>query len=90
MGTTIEIQAPDGTAEAYLTGEDGRPGVLFYIDAIGLRPQIEQMADRIASVGVRRPRAERLLPRRPGRGPGPAGGPARARRPGGVLRLRRP
>uniref|UniRef100_UPI0025CCBEBD dienelactone hydrolase family protein n=1 Tax=Nocardioides sp. TaxID=35761 RepID=UPI0025CCBEBD len=36
---------------AYLTGEDGRPGVLLYIDAIGLRPQIEQMADRIASWG---------------------------------------
>jgi carboxymethylenebutenolidase len=51
MGETIEIQAPDGVAEAYLTGEAGRPGVLFYIDAIGLRPQIEQMADRIASWG---------------------------------------
>jgi carboxymethylenebutenolidase len=51
MGTTIEIQAPDGVAEAYLAGVDGKPGVLFYIDAIGLRPQIEQMADRIASWG---------------------------------------
>ena len=51
MGTTIEIQAPDGVAEAYLAGADGKPGVLFYIDAIGLRPQIEQMADRIASWG---------------------------------------
>jgi carboxymethylenebutenolidase len=51
MGETIEIQAPGGAAEAYLTGETGRPGVLFYIDAIGLRPQIEQMADRIASWG---------------------------------------
>jgi carboxymethylenebutenolidase len=51
MGETIEIQAPDGAAEAYLTGEAGRPGVLFYVDAIGLRPQIEEMADRIASWG---------------------------------------
>jgi carboxymethylenebutenolidase len=51
MGTTIEIQTPDGPAEAYLTGEEGRPGVLFYIDAIGLRPRIEEMADRIASWG---------------------------------------
>ena len=51
MGQTIEIQAADGAAEAYLTGEDGRPGVLFYIDAIGLRPRIEEMADRIASWG---------------------------------------
>jgi carboxymethylenebutenolidase len=51
MGETIEIQAPDGAAEAYLTGEAGKPGVLFYIDAIGLRPRIEEMADRIASWG---------------------------------------
>jgi carboxymethylenebutenolidase len=51
MGETIEIAAPDGTAEAYLTGEAGTPGVLLYIDAIGLRPRIEEMADRIASWG---------------------------------------
>jgi carboxymethylenebutenolidase len=51
MGETIEIQAADGAAEAYLTGNPGDPGVLFYIDAIGLRPQIEDMADRIASWG---------------------------------------
>jgi carboxymethylenebutenolidase len=47
--TTLELQTPDGTAEAYLTGSG--PGVLLYIDAIGLRPQIEQMADRIAGWG---------------------------------------
>jgi carboxymethylenebutenolidase len=51
MGETIELQATDGTAEAYLAGNAGDPGVLFYIDAIGLRPQIEDMADRIASWG---------------------------------------
>jgi carboxymethylenebutenolidase len=51
MGETIEIQAPDGVAEAYLTGERGKPGVLFYVDGFGLRPQIEEMADRIASWG---------------------------------------
>jgi len=51
MGETIEVQAPGGTAEAYLTGSAGDPGVLFYIDAIGLRPRIEEMADRIASWG---------------------------------------
>jgi carboxymethylenebutenolidase len=47
--THLELQTPDGTAEAYLTGSG--PGVLLYIDAIGLRPQIEQMADRIAGWG---------------------------------------
>ncbi len=51
MGRTIELEAADGAAGAYLTGEDGAPGVLFHIDAIGLRPQIEVMADRIASWG---------------------------------------
>src|SRR6476660_1527678 len=54
MGQTIEIQTADGLAEAYLTRPaDGaeHPGVLLYIDAIGLRPRIEEMADRIASWG---------------------------------------
>ncbi len=45
----IDIETPDGTAEAYLTGSG--PGVLFFIDAIGLRPQIAAMADRIAAWG---------------------------------------
>jgi carboxymethylenebutenolidase len=47
--TCLDIATPDGTAEAYLTGSG--PGVLFFIDAIGLRPQIEQMCDRIAGWG---------------------------------------
>src|SRR3954454_22875481 len=51
MSETIGIETPDGTAEAYLTGAPGDPGVLLFIDAIGLRPQIESMADRIASWG---------------------------------------
>jgi len=45
----IEIPTPDGPAEAYLTGSG--PGVLFFMDAIGVRPQIEEMADRIAQWG---------------------------------------
>ena len=40
MGETILVETGAGTAECYRTGEHGRPGVLFYIDAIGLRPQI--------------------------------------------------
>lgn len=51
MRETIEIRTADGTAEAYLTGAPGKPGVLLYVDAIGLRPQIEEMADRIAAWG---------------------------------------
>ena len=50
----IEIPAADGTAEAYVARPDSGgsgPGVLFFMDAIGLRPQIAAMADRIASWG---------------------------------------
>lgn len=45
----IDIQTPDGPAEAYLAGSG--PGVLLFIDAFGLRPQIARMADRIAGWG---------------------------------------
>ncbi|WP_182377443.1 dienelactone hydrolase family protein [Nocardioides sp. WS12] len=50
MADYIALEVPDGEAEAYVTGTAG-PGVLLYMDAIGLRPQIERMADRIASWG---------------------------------------
>ena len=79
MGATFEIAAADGAAEAYLTGTAGDPGVLFYIDAIGLRPQIQEMADRIASWGYvvlapnvfyRKGRAEELAPTKDLREPG--------------------
>lgn len=50
---TIEITTADGVAEAYVTRPDegDHPGVLMFMDAIGLRPRIEDMADRIASWG---------------------------------------
>jgi carboxymethylenebutenolidase len=79
MGQTIELQAADGPAQAYLAGSPGDPGVLFYIDAIGLRPQIETMADRIASWGYvllapnvfyRDGSAEELAPKQDLREPG--------------------
>jgi carboxymethylenebutenolidase len=52
-GETIDIGMPDGVADAYLTRPDGdgHPGVLLIVDAYGLRPQIERMADRIAERG---------------------------------------
>lgn len=51
--TTIDIDTPGGAAEAYLTRpDDGRhPGLLFYMDAIGLRPRLYEMADRMAGWG---------------------------------------
>ena len=49
----VEIPTPDGVADAYLGRPDDRPhpGVLFVMDAYGLRPTIEQMVDRIAAGG---------------------------------------
>ena len=51
---TIDVKTADGVADAYLSRPDGEglhPGVLLLMDAFGLRPQIEKMADRIASHG---------------------------------------
>ncbi|MFZ2051260.1 MAG: dienelactone hydrolase family protein [Solirubrobacteraceae bacterium] len=53
-GETIDIETKDGVADAYLArpgGEGSYPGVLLLIDAFGLRPRIEEMADRIAAQG---------------------------------------
>lgn len=53
-GETIDVQTRDGVADAYLSRPDGdgpHPGVLLLIDAFGLRPRIEEMADRIAAQG---------------------------------------
>ena len=53
-GSTIDVQTPDGVADCYLTkpaGDARHPGVLLIMDAFGLRPRIEEMADRIAAQG---------------------------------------
>jgi carboxymethylenebutenolidase len=49
----IDVTTQDGVADAYLARPDDEPhpGVLLMMDAFGLRPQIEQMADRIAAQG---------------------------------------
>ncbi len=51
---TIDVKTAEGVADSYLARpDDGRPhpGVLFIVDAFGLRPQIEAMVDRIAATG---------------------------------------
>src|SRR3954454_7315987 len=49
----LDIATEDGVADAYLSRPDDQrhPGVLLLMDAFGLRPQIEHMADRIAARG---------------------------------------
>ncbi|MDO0930558.1 dienelactone hydrolase family protein [Streptomyces sp. DG2A-72] len=54
QGTTVDIPTEDGTADAYLSHPgDGspRPAVLLYMDALGLRPRLNAMADRLAEAG---------------------------------------
>ncbi|WP_378950395.1 dienelactone hydrolase family protein [Mesorhizobium sp. ANAO-SY3R2] len=48
----IEIKTPDGVAEAGLFGQPGaRAGVIFYMDAFGPRPALDDMAERLAGHG---------------------------------------
>jgi carboxymethylenebutenolidase len=52
--STVDIETPDGTADAYLVTPEGGgplPGVLLYMDAFGLRPRLAEMAGRIAEEG---------------------------------------
>jgi carboxymethylenebutenolidase len=53
VSSTVQIQTPDGAADAYLARPDDEPhpGVLLLMDAYGVRPVIEEMADRIAADG---------------------------------------
>jgi len=54
QGDLVEIPVPGGTAEAWVSRPtDGGPypGVLLFMDAFGIRPQIERMAERIAGWG---------------------------------------
>lgn len=50
---SVDISTPDGVADAYLARPDdeAHPGVLFVMDAYGLRPTIAEMVERIASDG---------------------------------------
>jgi carboxymethylenebutenolidase len=51
--TMVDVPTADGVADAYFTraGAGPVPGVLFYMDAFGLRPRLYEMADRIAERG---------------------------------------
>ncbi len=54
QASMVEVRTEDGMCDAYLArpqGSEEVPVVLFYMDAIGLRPRIFEMAERIASHG---------------------------------------
>ncbi|MEV0296144.1 dienelactone hydrolase family protein [Nocardia sp. NPDC050710] len=51
---TLDIPAPGGSADAYLTHPDdgsAHPGLLFFMDAFGLRPWIREMMETISAQG---------------------------------------
>jgi carboxymethylenebutenolidase len=52
-GSTVDIATPDGTADAYFVhpATGAHPAVLIFMDAIGLRPRMQEMADRVAAGG---------------------------------------
>ncbi len=50
----IDIETADGACDAYVSHSDRGgpfPAVLFFMDGIGIRPVLRQMADRIAAEG---------------------------------------
>jgi carboxymethylenebutenolidase len=52
--TMVDVPTEEGVADTYLVVPDGdgpHPGVLIFMDAFGLRPRLEEMADRIAERG---------------------------------------
>jgi carboxymethylenebutenolidase len=52
--STVEIQTRDGVADGFVAAPaDGaqHPAVLFYMDAFGPRPRLEEMAGRLAEHG---------------------------------------
>jgi carboxymethylenebutenolidase len=54
MSETVSIQAADGTAPAYVfrpAGAGPWPAVLVYMDALGIRPAMLELGERLASYG---------------------------------------
>ncbi len=50
----IDVKTPDGVADCYVfhpPGEGRWPAVIFYMDAIAIRPALLAMGERLASNG---------------------------------------
>lgn len=53
-GKRIDIRTPDGVMDTYAFQPEGDglwPAVIVYMDAFGIRPQLDEMAQRLASNG---------------------------------------
>lgn len=53
QATSIDIETEDGFCPATVYGDADAPGVLMYIDGIGMRPAMHAIATRIAAAGYR-------------------------------------
>src|SRR5262249_29081099 len=49
----IEITTDDGVCPAYLYDPEDGPSVLFFIDGIGMRPAIQEVAEKLGAAGYR-------------------------------------
>jgi carboxymethylenebutenolidase len=47
----IDLRTEDGSCRTFEFGERGRPGVLFYMDGVGIRPALFEMGERLAAAG---------------------------------------
>jgi carboxymethylenebutenolidase len=53
-GRRVDLRTADGVMDAYLfqpPGTGSWPAVIFYMDAFGIRPQLDEMAERLAANG---------------------------------------
>lgn len=53
-GRRIDLRTPDGVMDTYTfqpEGDGSWPAVIVYMDAFGIRPQLDEMAQRLASNG---------------------------------------
>jgi carboxymethylenebutenolidase len=51
MSNRIDIATEDGTCPAFTFGDQARPGVLLYIDGIGMRPAMHELGNRLGAAG---------------------------------------
>jgi carboxymethylenebutenolidase len=54
IGTRVDVRTPDGVMDVYTFPPDGQgawPPVIVYMDAFGIRPQLGEMAQRLAGHG---------------------------------------